>query len=112
MSMGIPDYFLNHKRIRCVCLDIQFSLSLKAQEFVRHTQNIRMRAAVDNLFSLRNPNKIICYTVAWFLQVGKFMKCKWHSEVNDGNFPGSPSEKQSALTTVSHSCQVFVTHIR
>jgi len=45
-------------------------------------------------------------------EVGKFMKCKWHSETNDRNFRGSPPETQNALTAVSHSCQVFVTSVR
>lgn len=45
-------------------------------------------------------------------EVGKYMKCKWHSEMNDRNFPGSPSQGQNAFTTISYSCQVYVTCIR
>lgn len=45
-------------------------------------------------------------------EVGKYMNCKWHNEMNDGNFPGSPSQGQNAFTTVSYSCQVYVTSNR
>ncbi|XP_078379988.1 trafficking protein particle complex subunit 14-like isoform X2 [Oculina patagonica] len=48
-------------------------------------------------------------------EVGKFMKCKWHGESDERDFSGSPSQRQdvtSGFTTVSHSCQVFVTGVR
>ena len=32
--------------------------------------------------------------------------------MNDGHFPGSPSQGQNAFTTVSYSCQVYVTSNR
>ena len=54
---------------------------------------------------------IVSYSTDFF-QVGKFMKCKWHSELNDSDFQGSPSETQNTFTTVSHSCQVFVSSVR
>nr|XP_058966298.1 trafficking protein particle complex subunit 14-like [Pocillopora verrucosa] len=48
-------------------------------------------------------------------EVGKFMKCKWHGESDQEDFSGSRSERQntspSGFTTVSHSCQIFVTGI-
>ena len=50
-----------------------------------------------------------------FLQVGKFMKCKWHGESDERDLSGSPLQGQNAtsgFTTVSHSCQVFVTSVR
>ena len=57
------------------------------------------------------------YYISYFSfsdQVGKFMKCKWHGE-DEGDFPGGRSERlnssQSGFTTVSHSCQIFVTGI-
>ena len=41
------------------------------------------------------------------------MKCKWHGESDQEDFSGSRSERQntspSGFTTVSHSCQIFVT---
>jgi len=48
-------------------------------------------------------------------EVGKFMKCKWHSESTEQDFPDSQPREQNLIpgfTTVSHSCQVFVTGVR
>lgn len=48
-------------------------------------------------------------------EVGKFMKCKWHSESTEQDFPDSQPRELNLIpgfTTVSHSCQVFVTGVR
>lgn len=48
-------------------------------------------------------------------EVGKFMKCNWHGESDQEDFLRRRSERQntssSEFTTVSHSCQIFVTGI-
>ena len=53
--------------------------------------------------------------VLFLLKVGKFMKCKWHGESDQEDFSGHRSDRQntspSGFTTVSHSCQIFVTGI-
>ena len=54
------------------------------------------------------------YSIPEF-QVGKFMKCKWHSESDEREFSDNQSRGQNVIpgfTTVSHSCQVFVTGAR
>ncbi|CAH3020591.1 unnamed protein product [Porites evermanni] len=45
-------------------------------------------------------------------EVGKFMKCQWHSEMDGRVLPDhlAATQNMPGFTTVSHSCQVFVTN--